>query len=400
MSKFKLSLGVVSLLLIGGVITQEIRPFRPYTFTSHIQAVSTVSGNLNFTLPTDGSSIVGIPGVGIMKEKAQDSQVPIASLTKMMTAYVVLQKHPLKEGENGPSLTMTANDENLYNQDVAAGDSVIKVAKGEVLTEKQMLEGLLLPSGDNMATTLANWIAGSESAFVQQMNETAKQLGMAHTHYADASGVNPQTVSTAADQFKIAEAVMKLPVFRDIVDMQQATLPVAGVQYNVNYDLGKAGIVGIKTGSTPEAGGNLAAAAYATSGDSKNLVISIVLGQQGVQPLMQALSVSEAIMNQARQDVIPVTFKKAGDTIGDLTLPWGGNVPLVINKDIPLTGFAGMDIHKKVILNPKLSGSIPANTVVGKLLLDAGDQHISVPLYTKSAVNAPGFIWKLTHLQR
>ena len=106
---------------------------------------------------------------------------------------------------------------------------------GEKLTERQMLEALLLPSANNIATVLAKWDSGSVTAFVDKMNKTAQELGMKNTHYEDPAGINLSTQSTALDQLLIAEQAMKIDTFKDIVRMNQATLPVAGTVYNVNY---------------------------------------------------------------------------------------------------------------------------------------------------------------------
>ena len=81
------------------------------------------------------------------------------------------------------------------------------------------------------------------------MNARARSLGLRSTRYADASGADPATVSTAGDQFRLTLRALQVPAFRQIVAMPQVTLPVAGVAYNVNAGLGHDGIVGVKTGS-------------------------------------------------------------------------------------------------------------------------------------------------------
>ena len=174
-----------------------------------------------------------------------------------MTAYLVLVAHPLRRGAGGPQIVVKPADVAVYQADVAAGDSVVAVRAGERLTERQALEALLLPSGNNIATLLARWDAGSERAFVARMNARAGALGLAHTHYTDASGVQPGTQSTAADQVRLAMLAIQVPVFRQIVAMGQVTLPVAGRQHNLDKLLGTDGIVGIKTGTTSQAGGAL-----------------------------------------------------------------------------------------------------------------------------------------------
>ena len=128
---------------------------------------------------------------------------PIASVAKVMTAYLVLRDHPLRLGRGRPddhaqptpmSPTPTAG--------AGQGESVVPIAAGEQLTERQALQALLLPSANNIAAVLARWDAGSVGRFVARMNATARSLGMTHTRYTDPSGYDDATVSTAADQVR------------------------------------------------------------------------------------------------------------------------------------------------------------------------------------------------------
>ena len=166
-----------------------------------------------------------------------------------MTAYLVLRDHPLRPGEDGPTITFT--DDDVADTDRRRGqeESVVSIAAGEQLTELQALQALLLPSANNIAAVLARWDAGSADRFVARMNATARSLGMTHTRYTDPSGYDDATVSTAADQVRIVDRAMRLPVFASIVATPSATLPVAGTVHNTNTLLGRDGFVGVKTGS-------------------------------------------------------------------------------------------------------------------------------------------------------
>ena len=145
---------------------------------------------------------------------------------------------------------MTPADVAIYRADLAAGQSVARVKAGQGLSERQALEALLLPSANNIATLLARWDAGNLEAFVTKMNQQARRLGLKHTSYADASGVDSATMSSANDQARLATAALRKRVFAQIVSMRQAQLPVAGVVGNLNPLLGRGGVFGVKTGST------------------------------------------------------------------------------------------------------------------------------------------------------
>jgi serine-type D-Ala-D-Ala carboxypeptidase (penicillin-binding protein 5/6) len=116
------------------------------------------------------------------------------------------------------------------------------------------------------------------------MNTRARQLGLGGTRYADASGADPATVSTAADQFRLTVAALQIPAFRQIVALPQVTVPVAGVAYYVNAGLGHGGITGVKTGSSSQAGGCLVFAAIRTVAGGPVMIIGVVLGVRSPRP--------------------------------------------------------------------------------------------------------------------
>ena len=151
------------------------------------------------------------------------------------------------------------------------------VRAGEQLTERQLLEALLIPSGNNIAEMLASRVAGSETRFLAEMNAEARALGMDHTIYTDPSGFDPSTVSTAADQLRVFQQAMRFPVFREIVSIASVTLPVTGTVTNFN-PLIEEGYAG-KTGSDSEAGGCLAFFTHVTVTGRKLTAIGVVMGQ-------------------------------------------------------------------------------------------------------------------------
>jgi len=102
---------------------------------------------------------------------------------------------------------MTGEDVLLYREAVAAGGSNLPVRAGEVLTERDLLLALLLPSADNIAESLALWVSGNRAAFIARLNATAMAMGMDHTHFADPSGIGVATESTAQDLVQLARAV-------------------------------------------------------------------------------------------------------------------------------------------------------------------------------------------------
>src|SRR5262249_42978414 len=204
--------------------------------------------------PAHGQAAVQV-GQSRIQAGPNQHAAPIASVAKVMTAYLVLRDHPLRPGQDGPTITLT--DADVADTDRRRGqeESVVPVAAGEELTERQALQGLLLPSANNIAAVLARWDAGAVNRFAPGRNARARPLGMNPPRYTDPSGYDDATVSTAADQVLIVDRAMRLPVFAGIVATPSATLPVAGIVHNTNALLGHDGFVGVKTGSTAAAGG-------------------------------------------------------------------------------------------------------------------------------------------------
>jgi len=231
--------------------------------------------------PAYGVSAADIGGLGVVAGPGATRPVPIASVAKVMTAYLVLHDHPLPADGSGPDITVEPSEAAAYPSQAREGDSLVPVVAGETLTERQALEALLLPSADNMAWILARWDAGSQAAFVARMNATARRLGMTGTSYTDPSGLDPSTVSTAADQVRLGMAAMRVPVLAAIAAMPAAVVPVAGLVRNYNTLLGQDGIVGLKTGSTQAAGGCVVIAAWHKAGTGNILIIAATFGQPG-----------------------------------------------------------------------------------------------------------------------
>jgi serine-type D-Ala-D-Ala carboxypeptidase (penicillin-binding protein 5/6) len=223
---------------------------------------------------------------------------PIASVAKVMTAYVVLRDHPLPLGENGPTITITDADVADTERRRGQEESVVSIAAGERLTELQALQALLLPSANNIAAVLARWAAGSAERFVARMNATARSLGMIHTRYTDPSGYERTTVSTAADQVRIVDRAMRLPVFASIVATRSVTLPVAGTVHNTNALLGHNGFAGVKTGSTDAAGGCFAFRAVRWIEGKRTTITGVVLGQPGHNRIAAGLAAAEAMVDR------------------------------------------------------------------------------------------------------
>ncbi|HEV2369411.1 MAG TPA: hypothetical protein VGR90_06015, partial [Acidimicrobiales bacterium] len=315
---------VIVVLLGGGVVFQLVRSVPALSFTSTAASQVTVPGAPpTLPWPAMGEATVGVQGLGVLGSSGGDKPIPIASLTKLMTAYVVLADHALPTGQTGPPITMTDADVQAYVVGASQNQSIVRVVAGEQLSELQALEATLVGSANNMATALAVWDAGSTTAFLAKMNAAATALGMHATHYADVTGLDPGSVSNASDQVALATRLMANPVFAAMVGEAQVQLPVAGIVYNYDYLVGHNGIVGIKTGSTTEAGGCFVFAARRAIAGHDMVVTGAGLGQHGPSILQAALTASQRLIDAAAGSVAPVTVGVPGSHVGTVKVPWG-----------------------------------------------------------------------------
>jgi D-alanyl-D-alanine carboxypeptidase (penicillin-binding protein 5/6) len=253
--------------------------------------------------PREGQAAIAVEDLGSLGVSGGRRPVPIASVAKVMTAYLVLKGHPLEPGQEGFSIEIGDADVEDLHRRLALNQSVIAVEAGEVLSERQALEALLLPSANNVAALLAVHEAASVAAFVAEMNEAATELGMGETRYTDPSGFEGTTVSTAADQLKLARAAMADPTFAEIVAMPAAVLPVAGEVANLNQLVGQEGFVGIKTGSDQAAGGCLLFAKRIDVDGRTRTMVGAVLGQRQGDLIQAALASAKALAASAAAGV-------------------------------------------------------------------------------------------------
>src|ERR1041384_2575407 len=165
----------VAVLLLALGAYRYTRPLPPLAIAYQVpEAVTPQPGDPNLPWPTRGTAAVAVEGLGIVSMIGDEKPRPIASVTKMMTAYVILKSKPLKTGETGPMITTTAADISLYRRLISQDESVVAVAEGTRISQYDMLQALLIPSGNNIGAMLASWDAGTVDAFVAKMNATAK----------------------------------------------------------------------------------------------------------------------------------------------------------------------------------------------------------------------------------
>ncbi|KOG36990.1 D-alanyl-D-alanine carboxypeptidase, partial [Streptomyces resistomycificus] len=390
---------LVLLLAVVFAIAQAVRPLPAPTLTLTAEDSYTFDGSkANLPWPSTGQGWMDVNGIGTMGDFGKQTPVAIGSVAKAMTAYVVLQDHPLKSGSEGPNVPVdaTAEKEGGYNED---GESTLNTVKeGDNLTLRQAIAAIMIPSANNIARLLARWDADSEAAFIKKMNAAAKDLGMKNTTYTDASGLKETTVSTAEDQVKLGNELVKMPGLMEITSMGQWIDPSGQKWYNYNYLVPYDGAIGIKTGTTTAAGGNLLFAARKEVGGETVTLVGAILGQHKSPIIKTVNDVSKVAMLAAQDEMTSAKILKKGDVVGYVDDGLGGRTPVVVTKDVTAVGWAGFKV-KLSFASDEVPHTAKAGAKVGTLTVgDGSGGAVKVPVALQKDLVEPGLQDKLTRL--
>jgi serine-type D-Ala-D-Ala carboxypeptidase (penicillin-binding protein 5/6) len=306
----------------------------------------------------------------------------IASTTKLMTTLVTLERAKLSQ-------TMTA-----VRYSALPAESVIGLRAGERLTVADLLRGVLLASANDAAATLAARIGGSQRAFVALMNRRARQLGLTHTHYANAIGLDAAgNHSSAEDLVKLTLILRRNAFFRAVTNLPSATLQTGAHERTIlNRNLlvrAVPEVNGVKTGHTLAAGYVLVGSA------SKHgiTVISAVLGDSG-EGARDADSL--ALLRYGLSRYRRVTPVRTGQPFASVKLAHRDErVQLVAARTVVRTARRGERLPVRVLEVPReLDGPLPAGSRVGTIEVRwRGRTVASVPLVTRRAI-AEASLWQ------
>ncbi|MGC5037471.1 D-alanyl-D-alanine carboxypeptidase [Streptomyces sp. DT190] len=391
---------LVLLLVIVFAVVQNVRPLPAPTLELTAKDSYTFEGGeVDIPWPAKGQAALDVQGIGTFGSSGEQKPVPIASVAKVMTAYVILRDHPLKSGAEGPKIDI---DQAAEDQSDAGQESTVDVTKGDKITQREALESILIASANNVARLLARWDAGSEKAFVQKMNDAAEDLGMKNTTYTDPSGLNNTTVSTAVDQVKLAKAAMEQPAFREVAAMM-SYVDYKGTRHdNWNRLVGSNDVTGIKTGTTTSALGNLVFSAKKDVDGETHRIIGAVVRQPAGGPdntiLGAALHEGDRLIRAAQGALETATILKKGTVVGYADDGLGGRTPVAVTEDVTAVGWAGLSV-KLTFAADDLPHTAEAGTKVGTLTVgDGSSGAVKVPVALQEDLVEPGFADKLTRI--
>ena len=379
---------LASILYVSGSLFAPV----PATAAATQPSKTIVQPAAQLVWPSGAAAITAPDYPGAGASHGSNASMPIASMTKTITALVVLDKKPVASGADGPSLSFTQKDVDIWHQVVADGGSWAPVTAGTRMTEKEALTAMLLPSANNYAISLADWAYGSTGAFVKAANAWLAAKKLTGTHLVSPDGLDPGNVSTTADLLSIGKLVLADPLLSAIVSQKTATLPGAGAQDNTNELLGFDGIDGIKTGNTDQAGFCLLFSARIAVGTGTVRVIGAVLGADNHDDLWAGV---KSLLTSMQNGFHQVDASKAGQTYGTYTTPWGAKAAVASTSTKSFIVWSDTPISVDLQTREVQSGR--KGDVVGQVTFRLNGSTQTVQLALTRDLPDPGFLWRLAH---
>ncbi len=339
--------------------------------------------------PAAGSAAVGVGGIAGTAASGTDPD-SIASITKLVTALVVLDQMPLAVGEQGPEFRFGWADSSAYWDYRARGESALDVPVGGTLTQYQMLEGLLVGSANNYADRLAGNLFPSDEVFASAAMSWLQSHGVPGVTVVEPTGMDAANTATPEGLIALAKKAMAHPVIAEIVAKKSVDLPGAGVVENTNGLLADPGVVGIKTGTLDT--WNLLSAKDVQIGDTTVRMFASVLGQPDDA---SRLAASRALFTKLEQELQLTPSITAGTLAGSVQTVWGESVAVVADEDASVVlwnGGAGTPTTEYALADSRDEGDI-----VGSLTVAGPLDSASVDLRLADDIDGPSPWWRLTH---
>lgn len=391
----RIGVGAAVLLVLGAGFYLPLTLLAPVPVATAVETGYEAPVALQPTLdfPPYGAAGVGAVGYpGLLASAGSTDPLPIASITKVVTALVVLGRGDLPGGGGGSDITFGPVDEEFYAAQLADGGSVAPVYAGLVLSERDALTVMLLASANNYADSLATWAFGSEDAYLAAAATWLGERGLSSTTVVDPSGVSPGNTSTVADLVELARIVQNDGVVAPIVGTATADIPGLGTVENRNALLGVDGVDGIKTGTLDEAGSCLLFSQDFVVGSQTITIVGVVLGGPDHETIDTAI---RSLLAQVDAGFREVTLVTEGQSFGRYATPWGDAAAAVAANDLSVVTWAGAPIAAEV--ETRQVHLVRAGEEVGELTVTVGEQTLQVPLEISETIDDPGPLWRLSH---
>ncbi len=329
----------------------------------------------------------------VLVENNGDQRLPPASLTKLMTAYIATLE--IRKGKIGEQDLVTVSEHAWRTGGAASGGSTMFLPLNSQVTVDDLLHGIIIQSGNDASIAIAEYIAGSEDAFADMMNETAERLGMKNTHFMNATGLpHPEHYSSAHDMAILARAIINEDAEHYAIYSQKEFFWNNIKQGNRNLLLYRDKTVdGLKTGHTEEAGFCLVASAVR---EGARMITSVF----GTANESARAAETQKLLTYGFRFFETKTFYQRGAELAKAQV-WKGatrEVKAGLASDLSLTLPKGqMDkLQASMSLNPQLVAPIKQGDVIGSVQVKLGDEVVhSADLVALEAVEEGGFFRRL-----
>lgn len=382
-------------LVLGGAF------YLPLTLLAPLQEVTPVVAA--YGAPPTSDPQLGFPGYGaagigavgyddVLARAGATDPLPIASISKVVTALVVLDAHPLAPGEPGADITFTDLDVTFYDAQLADDGIVEEVRPGQVMSQLNVLTVMLMESANNYGQTLATWAFGSESAYVDAARDWLQENGLSRTSINDATGMNPANTSTVDDLIRLGKLALDNPVIASVVSTQSADVPEIGAISNRNGLLGINGVDGIKTGTLDESGACLLFSADHLVGDETITLVGVVLGGPDHATINAAI---QSLLTEVDAGFRTVQLTTAGEVFAGYDTPWGDEADAVAAESSSAIVWAATPITSAIDIDTIRLGDAGEN--VGTITFTFANRVVTVPLALDAEIDDPGAWWRLTN---
>jgi len=343
--------------------------------------------------PGFGASAFGAVGYPeLLSVTGTSDALPMASITKIITALVVLEAKPLTTGSDGPEVAFSASDRALYSKYLALRGTVKPMPAGASISELEMLQVTLIASANNYAEAVADWAYGTEAAYVAATKTWLTAHGMTNTTVVEPTGINPANTSTATDLVTLGRLAMADPVISDIVDTPTLTLPEVGTITDTNQLLGSEGVVGIKTGTLENIGSSLLFASRQKVGSSTVTIIGVVLGAADHDTLYPAVT---SLLRSIASGFHEITLATKGQEFAGYRTSWSARTSAVATRTAKVVVWSNTPVSS-VVSAPDIRLAARGEEA-GEAVFTVGKNTITVPLAFSATTEDPGAGWRLLH---
>ncbi|WP_168627235.1 D-alanyl-D-alanine carboxypeptidase [Cryobacterium sp. BB307] len=386
--------------VVGGVLALiTASAYLPLTLLAPVDAIApqlTAADAIHepaveLTWPAYGASAIGAVGYpGVLASGGSSESLPMASITKVITSLVVLETKPLAPGESGEQIRFTANDQALIGHYQRLGGGTKPVWSGLTLSQRQVLDFTLITSANNYAASLADWAFGFNDEFVAAATSWLQRNGMPDTRVVEPTGIDPANVSTTTDLIQLGKLALADPVIAEIVATASTTVPGFEELENSNKLLGEFGVDGIKTGRLDQS--NLLFSADLPVGHQTVQLVGVVMGGEDPDAVRESV---RSLLASATSGFVELDVVEAGARFADYVTPWGQHASAVAGETYTVVTWRGTPVSYDVVADQVRDGA--AGDRVGRLAVQVGTTHLSVPLVLDSSIGPPDALWRLTN---